>query len=191
MWNLDLALADVVSSSTDARLGAIRLAWWRERLEALDAGDVPGEPRLGAVARELLPRGIAGRELARLEDGWLPLLEPFPWDAPQADALRLRGRLLFGIAARLLGGSVDQAERAGELWSLADAAAHCSNDGSRRMLLDHAKHAISTLPQKVDRRLRPLTVLSALAACDASRGGVFGRGGAALKHRLTGRFPVS
>ena len=57
LWNLDLALADVVATTTEPALGAIRLAWWRERLEDLDAGKLPpGEPRLSAIARQLLGR---------------------------------------------------------------------------------------------------------------------------------------
>ena len=105
LWNLDLALADVVATSSEPALGAIRLAWWRERLEELDTGKPPpGEPRLSAISRQLLDRGITGKELSRLEDAWLAVARPFPWDGAQAEALRLRGRILFGIGARLLGG---------------------------------------------------------------------------------------
>ncbi len=93
-----------MTTSSDPRLGAIRMAWWRERLEQLDKGaEAPAEPRLQAVATELLPRGISGQELSRLEDAWLPLLEPFPWGGAQAEALKLRGRILFGLGAQLLG----------------------------------------------------------------------------------------
>src|SRR5256885_2268608 len=102
LWNLDLALADVVASSTDARLGAIRLAWWRERLEELDQGVTSAEPRLRAIAHQLVERGITGRALSLLEDGWLALLAPFPWGEEQAEGLRLRGRTLFGIGGKLL-----------------------------------------------------------------------------------------
>ena len=82
LWNLDLAFADVVATSSDAHLGAIRLAWWRERLEQLDEGKASaGEPRLPCgrepVAR---PRCVSGNELSQLEDAWLPILEPFSLD---------------------------------------------------------------------------------------------------------------
>ena len=36
-------MADVVARSTEPALGAIKLAWWRERLEELDDGKVPAE----------------------------------------------------------------------------------------------------------------------------------------------------
>ena len=166
------------------------MAWWRERLEELDGGgQAPAEPRLQAVAAELLPRGISGQELSRLEDGWLPLLEPFPWGDPQAEGLKLRGATLFALGARLLGASEDEAEPAGALWSLADAAQHCSDARSRAFLMGQAVDAAAQLPAKVSAALRPLSLLAALAAHDVVRKGWFGRGGAALRHRVTGRFP--
>ena len=190
LWNLDLALADVVATSSEPALGAIRLAWWRERLEELDTGKPPpGEPRLSAIARQLLSRGVTGAELSQLEDSWLPLLEPFPWGEPQADGLKLRGRALFGIGARLLGGETRDAEMAGEIWSLVDGADHCSDQQSCDFLQREAAGAASELPRNVPRTLRPLTVLAALAAHDVRPAGRLGRGGAAIAHRLTGRFP--
>jgi phytoene synthase len=177
----------VVATTTEPMLGAIRLAWWRERLEELDAGlPPPGEPRLSAIARQLLGRGISGKELSQLEDAWLPLLQPFPWGGEQAEGLRLRGRTLFGIGARLLGGKPQDAEAAGEFWSLADGAAHCSDAPSREFLLRVAQGALVELPPKLPRAIRPLTVLPALAAHDVLRSGRLTRVGVALAHRLRG-----
>jgi len=165
------------------------MAWWRERLEELDAGSAPAEPRLSAIQRQLVGRGISGHELSKLEDAWLPLLAPFPWGAPQADGLHLRGRILFGVGARLLGCEPEDAEAAGALWSLADGAFHCSDEESRIFLVGEATHAIFQLPLKAPSKLRPLTILAAVAAQDVFPVSRFGRGGAALQHRLTGRFP--
>jgi phytoene synthase len=178
----------VVSTSSDPRLGAIRMAWWRERLEELDSGiEPPAELRLRAVAADLLPRGFSGVELSQLEDGWLPLLEPFPWGEAQSDALKLRGRLLFGFGARLLGGDRRFAEQAGELWSLIDGARHCSDGDSRDRIFATAQHIVveGTAP----RSLRPMTVLTALAVVavtDPASG--LARGMAAMHHRMTGRL---
>jgi len=198
LWNLDLALADVVASSTDVRLGAIRLAWWRERLEELDEGKAPAEPRLQAIARQLIKRGVTGKALSLLEDGWLPLLAPFPWGEEQAEGLRLRGRTLFGIGARLLGCDSEDGDAAGELWSLVDAARHCSDAQSRGILVDEARAAIGRLPrQRMPKAVRGMTVLAALAAHDALRskpldaGGDFARVAVATVHRLRGTFPPS
>lgn len=192
MWNLDLALADVVATTSEPALGAIRLAWWRERLEEMHRGsEAPPEPRLRAIQRQLIGRGISGTELSKLEDGWLPLLEPFPWGERAADALRLRGRVLFGIGARLLGTEPAAAEPAGALWSLTDGAVHCSDRQSREFLFGEARAAITGVPRRMPRELRPLTVLAALAAHDVLRSGRLSRVLAATAHRLRGTIPRS
>jgi phytoene synthase len=174
----------VVSTTTDPRLGAIRLAWWRERLDELDSGTVPAEPRLQAVERELLLHGIKGDELSQLEDSWLPLLEDFPWGEAQAEGMKLRGRILFGVGARLLGAEPRQAEAAGEVWSLEDAAIHCSDAQCRDFL--HGQARAIALPPSAPGALRSLTVLAAVASARTSG---FARGVAALRHRTTGRYP--
>jgi phytoene synthase len=193
LWNLDLAFADVVSTSSDPRLGAIRLGWWRERLDELDQHPAaPAEPRLQAVAKELLPRCVSGHELAGLEDAWLPLLEPFPWGEAQVDGVALRGRVLFGVGARLLGCSADEAERAGALWSLADGAQHCSDAPTRDLLASGAGEALAAIAGPLPRKLRPLTVIAALAALDLLRdAGRLARLSVAFRHRLTGRLTRS
>ena len=176
-----------------AELGAIRLAWWRERLEELDReSPAPAEPRLQAVATQLLPRGITGSDLSQLEDGWFPLLEPFPWGDRQAEGLALRGRLLFGVGARLLGREATEGEPVGAIWSLVDGARHCTNRESRDYLIERAKTAISNLPRRhIPGELRPLTMIAAFAAYDVLHNG---RGGwrrvvSALRHSMFGIMP--
>jgi 15-cis-phytoene synthase len=189
LWNLDLAFADVVATSTDPRLGAIRLAWWRERLEELDrANSAPAEPRLQQVASELLPRWITGAKLSQLEDAWLPLFEPFPWSGAAAEGLKLRGRVLFGIGARLLGGEEKDADEAGALWSLIDGAQHCSDAPSQQMLFGEARSMLQQV-RKVPRSVRPLTIIAAVAAADLIGKGAVGRLFAAVRHRVSGGFP--
>lgn len=191
LWALDLAFADVIATSSDPRLGAIRLAWWRERLEALDEGATAlAEPKLQAVANELVPRGISGAELSRLEDAWLPLLEPFPWGDGQAEGFIERGRILFGVGARLLGEPSGAAEQAGALWSLVDGAQHCTDAQSRDALRQRATIVLATTQSPLPRRLRVLTVLAALAAADLVReGSGLARVTAAIRHRLWGSIP--
>ena len=192
LWAVDSAMADVVAGSTDPALGAIRLAWWREALQRLDQADPPAEPRLIAVAEHLLPRGIGGAELAKLEDCWVALLDPFPWTVLAAELIRVRGLILFGIGARLLGHDAEEAEAAGAIWSLVDVARHCSDPPSREMLFAEARRSIAEPdPQKPSRNLRPLTALGAVAAHDVLGGSGAGRGLVALMHALTGRYPRS
>ena len=183
-------MADVVASSTEPALGAIRLAWWREALQRLDQAEPPAEPRLQAVAAHLVPRGISGAELGRLEDCWLALLEPFPWTVLTAELVRVRGSILFGIGAKLLGLEGNEAEAAGALWSLVDVARHCSDQPSQAMLFDEARKSVAALAfSKPPRNLRPLTALAAVAAHDALGGSSLSRAIVALAHTLTGRFP--
>jgi phytoene synthase len=168
LWDIDLAFADVVSTTLTEQLGAIRLAWWRERLEELDKGvGPPAEPRLQAVAANLIPAGIGGAELSRLEDCWLALLGPFPWGDSEADALLERGTILFGISARLLGREAAEGAPFGAVWSLTDGARHCSDPESRAFLLDRAKSAIGNLPRgRSPLELRPLAMIAGRRAYD-------------------------
>lgn len=190
LWGLDLAFADVVSTSSDPALGAIRLAWWRERLDQLDeTGEVPAEPRLQAIAKHLNPCGIKG--LSRLEDGWLPLLDPFPWGMEQVEALKLRGAILFGTGACLLGSDAE-VRACGALWSLVDGARHCSDPASRELLLEHARALVDDIPAKMPPRVRCLTILGALASAELFHvGDAARRLLAALGHRLFGTVPRS
>jgi phytoene synthase len=178
-------------------LGPIRLAWWRERLEELDAGaSAPAEPRLQQVEHELLPRGISGHDLAGLEPGWLRLFDPFPWGSETSEAIWMRGKRLFGMAAILLGTASEELECAGGVWALVDVARHCSDARSRALLLHHATKFSKGLGRvRFPGRARPISVLGMLAMRDCGRGepfepeGMPARAAAMLWHRLTGRLP--
>jgi 15-cis-phytoene synthase len=180
----------VVATSSQPALGAIRLAWWRERLEGLDeGGGAPAEPRLKAVRKELIARRVTGLELSKLEDAWLPMLESFPWGESAVEGFALRGRTLFGIGAKLLGGRAADAESAGALWSLIDGAIHCSDADSRQTLCAAARRALNDVPRRLPAKIRPLTILAALMAYDLRPEGRLGRVGVAMAHRLRGTIP--
>ena len=100
LHGLDLELESVVAGTTEPMIGAIRLAWWREALEGLDAGKVPAQPLLQLIAAEVLPRGVSGAELAGLEDRWAELIgaEAVP------ESHFAGGGDLFAFLARLAGG---------------------------------------------------------------------------------------
>ena len=197
LFAIDKAMGDVVRTTREPLLGPVRLAWWRERLEDLDKGiSAPAEPRLVAVERHLLPRGVSGHDLASLEAGWLRLFDPFPWSAETSEAIWFRGNLMFGLGAKVLAMDNPRIQGAGGLWALTDAARHCSDAGSREMLLHQARAFARGLGgEKFPTALRPLSALAALAIRDCRRGEPFeaegtpGRAAAMLRHRFTGALP--
>lgn len=178
---VEAALDDVVASSTEPALGAIRLAWWREALERLDHQPPPPEPRLRAAAEHLLPKGITGAMLAELEDSRATRLEEV------ADPLRmaLGGERLFAIGSRLLGASDELLAPAGRLYALGLAARR----GDRRV---PPTELISRLRGKRFRKdIRPMTGLARLATRDLNSRDIEpeatpGRATALLSHRLFG-----
>ena len=183
LFDIDDALADVVTSSTQPALGAIRLAWWREALERLDTSPPPPEPRLQAVVSELMPKGVSGKDLAALEDGWATLLD----EAPDTARILDRGVALFGIGSRLLGASDVRLEVAGRLF----AAAQVVRTGL--MQLNFPAEELQQLAGCRFRRiLRPLTALARLAERDFKQApqvepeATPGRAVALLSHRLFG-----
>lgn len=177
LFDIDDAMGDVVVRASQPALAAIKLAWWRERLEELDQGRVPAEPRLAAAAQELLPRGISGADLAELEPGWAALLQ----ERPDRDAALARGQALFRLGTHLLKATpTDQLDLAGRLY----AAGNLARSG--RAIGVEASQRL-----QFPRVLRPLTGLAVLATRNLTHPepeGTPGRAWALLRHRLTGRI---
>lgn len=195
LWRLDERLGSVVATTTEPMIGAIRLAWWREALEALDLGAPPDEPLLREIAQTLLPLNIRGTELAAIEAGWAALLDG---DPPDGEAIerhgRLRGRLLFGLAARMLGhGGSEEAAIAGEGWALIDLGSRTRDPGIAALARAQARECLLRLKgYRWPTALRPLGALAVLARHDACANGPRRQAsprriGRALLHRLTGR----
>jgi phytoene synthase len=182
LFDLDDAMADAVARSTEPTLAAIKLAWWRERLEELDQS-VPAEPRLRAVAAELQPRGVTGGALAELTDGWMSLLEKVPDPERTGEG----GARLFAIAAQLLDAADPLIETAGRLYG--NVRVSRRDLTSVHLPMDDLHHLTG---HQFAKDVRPLTALAALAARDARRlapeaEGTPGRSWALMRHRLTGR----
>jgi len=183
LFAIDAAMGDVVARSTDPALGRIKLAWWREQLEALDSNPPPAEPRLQGAEEHLLAAGVAGSEVAELEAGWATLLDP----ELDAELVAGRGAVLFGIGGKLLGSNDPKLGDAGALYALASV-------GRRGVpeLFEPARERLQRLAgHRFERRLRPLTMLARASARDVDRQEAEGgraRAVAMLAHRWSGRI---
>ena len=182
LFAIDDVMAEIVGSSTQPALGAIRLAWWREALERLDHHPPPPEPTLTAAAAELLSRGITGAALAGLEDGYASLLD----EQSDSDRLGAGGTALFAIGATLLGGNDPLLPLAGRL----HAAARAARRGFAQIPEDTALGGLAG--HHFPRALRPLTAFGRLAARDVRHAPSLeaeatpARALALLSHRLFG-----
>ena len=183
-------MADVVARST--RAGARRDPARLVARAARGAGRrARRRPSRGCrrSRRELLPRGISGRELAELEDGWAAAARARSRGAiAGGEADRLRGRLLFGIGARLLGGAgrARCSRRSCGRWSTWRGTAATLD--SRAMLIAGARSRAVRFA-RADRRSRALG-RDAISPSGrrSSRRRRPARAWALLRHRLTGRF---
>lgn len=186
LFDIDDALGDVVESANEPMLAAVKLAWWRESLEQLDVAPPPAEPRLQAAARELLPRGLSGAEIAALEQSWALLLQGDDRDEFMR-GVATRGPTLFALAARLLGLTMDDTlENAAQAFAAADLG--------RRGIFDLVPPKLRRATATSPRRARPLTAFAAVARRDMRSGGppfepeaTPARAWALVRHRFTGR----
>ena len=122
---LDDTLATLLRTTREPALGQIRLAWWREALERLDQAPAPAEPVLSAIARDVLPHGIAGAELVPLVHGWEVLIEAESLDEAALERFAEGRGTLFQLAGKALGTAPsDPLADAGRGWALADLAAN-------------------------------------------------------------------
>ena len=189
LFAIDDALGEVVAGSSQPMLAAIKLAWWRERLEELDRGIVPAEPRLLSAFEILLPHGVTGHEIAQIEAGWAALIE----DDVDRTAFRKRGEALFAIGARLLGMPGADLADAGGLWAEIDVARRLGK-GLPGLKPLPPSHIPRTQIPRTPGPLRPLTMFAALARRDALRGPPFeaeatpGRSWTLIRHRFSGRW---
>ena len=145
LFALDCTLAAIPPSVSEPMVGAIRLAWWREALEALDHNPAPDEPHLIAARALLLPAGLSGADLAGLEARWAARLDAELTEAQSNDAEAQGGAHLFGLAARLLAADPEIAAALGRSWATG-----------------------AELPPQIPRSLRPLLALAILGRRDAA-----------------------
>lgn len=188
LWRLDATLGAVLAAGRDPMVSRIRLAWWGEALERLEAAPPPAEPVLQGIAAFALPAA----ELAAMTDGWEVLLADGPLGAAELEAYAAaRGGALFRHSARLLGDADFPVDAAGRLWALVDLARRSADRGEASAALEAAARIEGG--RLWPKRLRPLGMLAILAARDIARGsgnweaqGAPARMLRMLRHRLTG-----
>lgn len=196
LWRLDATLGAVLAGGREPLISQIKLAWWRDALAKLDEAPAPGEPVLRDVAEHVLPRGIKGSQLARMEEGWSILLSQESLGAAELENYAGgRGALLFRHSSQLLGIQMNvRVKRAGEGWALADLARHSNEDDARAALAAARERLADLASLRWPAPLRPLGMLAMLARRDADRGveqlerqGAPARMARMLRHRMTGR----
>ena len=122
LYAYDHELARAPKVASNALLGEIRLAWWREVLdEAYGTGPVRRHPTAVALAEVVARRGLPRTPLETMIDARYRQLDPEPLDGAEAVLL---AQETAGAAARLAAliladeGQGDRAEAAGALWAL-------------------------------------------------------------------------
>lgn len=172
LWALDERLGAIVAATREETLGRIRLAWWREALEALPKGAPAGEPLLEGLFSLLETHGLSPTRLACLPDGWAALLGAMPLEQDALkDHARERGAALFELSAAILNCAGAGIEHAGAAWALIDLAArvrdHATREAARTLAGDELRTGGRS---RWARPLRPLAVLAALARHDHRHG---------------------
>ncbi len=124
LYALNFELARVGESVSNPLAGEIRLAWWRERLEAIAGGaDAPGQPVLLALAEPLRSGMLPAEMLDALVESRHADLEPEPFadDAALARYLDGTAGAVMGLSARLLDpeAPLRAVVEAGRAWGLA------------------------------------------------------------------------
>lgn len=169
LWALDERLGAIVAATREEPLGRIRLAWWRDALEALSQGAPAGEPLLQGLSELIGEGGLDASELARLPEGWAALLGPLPLEMAALRQYAVeRGGALFQLSATIFGSDAD-VSAAGEAWALIDFAARVSDRDTAEAARSLAGERLASCGSPpVD--LRPLSILTALARHDQRRG---------------------
>jgi phytoene synthase len=116
LYAFNAVLARIAEQVSEPGLGEIRLLWWRDALERVDAGESSGHPVVDALGRIMLERGVSREDLSRLIDArQFDISVKLMPDRDTLDAyLDDTAGALFRLGAEIAGGraEVKQAARA-------------------------------------------------------------------------------
>lgn len=158
---LDAKLAGIVRQAREETLARIRLAWWRERLQAPAAERPKGEPLLTRLA--LWPQ--AGARLQGLVDGWEALLGEAPLSVEALEDFAAGRQAAVAALAQKHGLA---APVTALVWSYADLAQNLSHPAERQAALDLLEGQGKT--GRLPRAFRPLAVLEGVSRRGATVG---------------------
>ena len=193
LYHLYADIARIPATVSDPMVGAIRLQWWRDLLDAVANGDARGSP----IGQALLAHPIAKDRILPLIDGREVALPEATRGGGELEAEAAQvGPALIRLAAEICGASCDDAllETAGtgfELMRLVPqngevVAARAAN------LLAEACAAFNNLPRRERKRLLPVFLPIGLAHRQAqnfpSRGSLLIYQLILLKMAFTGRL---
>ena len=186
----DRNLARSVAGASEAIVGQLRLAWWRDALAA-SADAVPrGNPSLDQIARSF---GEQRSRLGALVDGWEAVLLADPLNRSAIQSLKAGREAGWLALATALGSEADEAavRLAAGRWALADLISSLPREDRISQIVADAQASLGQ-PAALPRALRPLAVLDALARRSLGAGGaplLAGRGSAmvALRAGVFGR----
>lgn len=166
LFALDERLAKIVSSGSEPMISQLKLAWWRDRFSQSPDEWPDGEPLLSAL------RGWPGdlELLKPLVDGWEAMLDE-RFDRATLDQF-VQGKeqawssLADGLGAVSHGQGLAQAVQEIALFELAN---NLSSQEEIAIVKARIGSRVSKRP-KLDRRMRPIAVLHALARRAEAKG---------------------
>ena len=163
---LDEALGGILRTVREPMIAQIRLAWWRDQLSALAAGNPSApEPLLLRIGETL--EVSQAKALGDLPSAWEHLLE----DPLTTEAI---ARFAEGRAAALAAVfNSPGLTKALSFWAMVDFASHCSDKG---LAADVRREAQAGDPGALSALPRAVRVLAGLARDDLARPGVYAPG---------------
>ncbi|WP_379550504.1 hypothetical protein [Qipengyuania sp. DGS5-3] len=160
-FSLDHALGRIVAGTSEAILGQMRLAWWRDQLGAPIETRPKGNPILSNISEFW-----AGYEkpLIELVDSWELLLVTDVMDDGALESFA-QGRVApFKALAKRANSACHKSliANAARCWALTDLSLHLSDTDGRknvqRLVKEHTQ-----VNGALDRSMRPLTILEGLS----------------------------
>lgn len=164
LFALDNACAQVARTVHEPLMAQIRLAWWRDGLQAETALAQHRSPDMDAI-RALDGFGGMRPHLIAMVDGWEELIL---FDGADADAMlaayaRGRGDGLFAA----FGGAAAGQAAGGAVWALWDLAGHLGDDALAGAALERARGMAATPHARLPRML---AMMAGIARDDVRRG---------------------